>query len=62
MWSWETPYPGIRNFAMWFLMALVFHTLFQSLDLRIVNKPARYLFLIQFLFFACIAIYTFFNA
>ncbi len=21
MWSWDTPYPGIRNFIMWFLLA-----------------------------------------
>lgn len=58
MWSWETSYPGIRNFGMWFLVSLAFHSLFQWLDLRITNKPATYLFLIQFLFFAIIALYT----
>ena len=58
MWSWETSYPGIRNFGMWFLVSLVFHSLFQWLDLRIKNKPAPYLFLIQFLFFGIIALYT----
>ncbi len=58
MWSWETSYPGIRNFGMWFLVSLVFHSLFQLLDLRIENKPARYLFLIQFLFFGSIALYS----
>ncbi len=57
MWSWDSPYPGIRNFLMWFLLALVFHLLFQYSGLRIRNKPARYLFLIQFLFFCIIAIF-----
>ncbi len=56
MWSWDTSYPGIRNFIMWFFMALVFHTLFQKLELKIDNKPARFLFLIQCLFFTCILI------
>jgi len=58
MWSWETRYPGIRNFVMWFLTALVFHVLFQLLDLKIENKPARYLFLIQILFFCGIVLST----
>ncbi|UCG27182.1 MAG: carotenoid biosynthesis protein [Bacteroidales bacterium] len=58
MWSWEARYPGIRNFLMWFLVALVFHALFQILDLKIENKPAGYLFLIQFLFFCGIGLYS----
>jgi putative membrane protein len=59
MWSWDTRYPGVRNFLMWFLVSLVFHTVFQLLKLRIENKPARYLFWFQFLFLSAIAIYTF---
>lgn len=55
MWSWDSPYPGIRNFLMWFLLAFLFHFLFQYSGLRIHNKPARYLFLIQFLFFCILA-------
>ena len=58
MWSWQTRYPGVRNFLMWFLVALVFHSLFQWLNLKIENRPARYLFLIQFLFFCGIAMHT----
>jgi putative membrane protein len=56
MWYWENPYPGFRNFLMWFLLSLLFHTLFQMLDLNIENKPAGYLFLIQFIFFCGIAL------
>ena len=58
MWSWDTPYPGIKNFVMWFILAIVFHILFQMLNLRIENKPARYLFLIQILFFCGISLST----
>ena len=32
MWFWESRYPGIRNFLMWFFVALIFHTLFQKLN------------------------------
>lgn len=56
MWSWETPYPGIRNFLMWFLTAILMHLIFHWLGLRISNKPARYLFYIQVSFFGIIAI------
>jgi putative membrane protein len=59
MWSWDSQYPGIRNFLMWFLVALVFHVLFQVLNLKIENKPARYLLIIQFLFFCGIGLNTF---
>jgi putative membrane protein len=59
MWTWKTPYPGIRNFLMWFLLALLFHALFRVLHLHIENKPARYLFFIQFLFFCGMALHTF---
>jgi uncharacterized membrane protein len=59
MWSWETRYPGFRNFGMWFLVSVAFHSLFQLLGLNIENKPARFLFLIQLLFFCGISIYTF---
>lgn len=58
MWSWQTRYPGIRNFLMWFLLAFIFHSLFQGLNLKIENRPARYLYLIQFLFFSGIAVVT----
>ena len=56
MWSWDTIYPGIRNFMMWFIISMVLHILFQAIDHRIENKPARYLFLIQILFFSVIAL------
>ena len=56
MWSWDTPYPGIRNFLMWFVTAFLMHLLFQWFGLRINNKPARYLFFIQIFFFGVIAI------
>ncbi len=58
MWSWDAPYPGIRNFLMWFIVAMVLHLLFQWLVPGMNNKPARYLFFIQILFFSAIAIST----
>jgi uncharacterized membrane protein len=58
MWYWTRPYPGPRNFAMWFVLALGFHALFQKADLTYENKPARYLFGVQLLFFCGIAIYA----
>jgi putative membrane protein len=58
MWSWQIRYPGIRNFGVWFLTAMVFHALFRLLDLKIENKAARFLFLIQILFFCGIALHT----
>lgn len=58
MWSWDTPYPGIRNFVMWFAVAMVMHILVQWLVPGINNKPGRYLFLIQILFFCVIAFST----
>jgi putative membrane protein len=61
MWSWDAPYPGIRNFGMWFVVALALHLITQWLDPGIENKPARYLFLIQFLFFCVIAVSTLWN-
>jgi putative membrane protein len=61
MWSWTTPYPGIRNFVMWFVVAMALHLITQWLDPKIDNKPARYLFFIQFLFFCVIAISTLWN-
>jgi hypothetical protein len=44
---------------MWFLLSLAFHALFQLLGLGIDNKPARFLFIIQWLFLCVIAIVTF---
>lgn len=61
MWFWETPYPGIQNFIMWFLLAAVLHTIVQWLAPAIKNKPASYLLLIQFLFFCVIAVSTLIN-
>ena len=58
MWSWDTPYPGIRNFLMWFGVALLMHLIFQLLGIQIRNKPARYLFFVQMLFFCVIAIFS----
>jgi len=61
MWSWDTPYPGIRNFLMWFVVALLMHLIFQWFGIRVQNKPARYLFVIQLLFFCVIAISSLLN-
>jgi len=54
MWEFKGTYPPFQNFLMWFIVSLAFHSLLSVLNINIKNRPARYLFIIQILFFALI--------
>lgn len=58
MWHFDTFYPPMANFIMWFAMSCLFHTLFVVFKIDTDNAPARALFLIQILFFAIIGLYS----
>lgn len=54
MWVFSENNPPVNNYVMWFLLALVFNVLLQIFKVRTANKPARWLFIIQFIFFIII--------
>lgn len=56
MWHFETIYPPIENFVVWFVASLVFHALLVVFKIEVENKVARMLFGIQILFFMLIAV------
>ena len=51
MWSWENGTVPLQNYAVWFLLALLFHWCFKAMKIETRNKMAPLLFVIQFLFF-----------
>ncbi len=57
MWRFATAVPPLRNYVVWLVTALLFHTAFRVLRIRTDNPPARWLFLIQGCFFVLIGIY-----
>lgn len=54
MWSFHSRYPPLKNFIGWLVLALLFHGLFHFLNVETKNRPARWLFLIQLVFFMLI--------
>jgi putative membrane protein len=60
MWKFENDVPPIRNYIMWFLMAVLFQSLIELFRVNTNNKPARALFIIQIFFFLIIVIYGLF--
>lgn len=54
MWHFEGGYAPLRNFAVWFVAAVVYHTGFEVLKIRSDNRPARVLFGLQFVFLLAI--------
>lgn len=58
MWHFDTFYPPMANFIMWFVISCLFHTLFVVFKIETDNTPARALFGIQILFFAIIGLYS----
>jgi len=57
MWHFNTFYPPLANFVIWFIAAALFHTLFVCAKIKINNRPARMLFWVQMGFFALISLY-----
>ncbi|MCD8042517.1 MAG: carotenoid biosynthesis protein [Tannerellaceae bacterium] len=59
MWHFDGGYPPPANFITWFIAALVYHTGFEFLGIQTAsNAPARWLFVVQWLFFLLIAMYN----
>jgi putative membrane protein len=56
MWSFHGSFPPLKNFLVWLVLALFFHGLFYIMKVETKNRPARWLFLIQFVFFLLILI------
>lgn len=58
MWHFDSFYPPIENFIMWFVVSCLFHTLFVIFKIDTSNAPARALFWSQILFFMIIGLYS----
>lgn len=58
MWHFEGGYPTVSNFLAWFFTAFIFHSGFEILRIPVCNHAARWLFLIQIVFFLLIGLYT----
>lgn len=56
MWQFDGEYAPLRNFAVWFAVAVVYHSGFEALAIRSDNRPARVLFGLQFAFFIAIGL------
>ncbi|MEN9919904.1 MAG: hypothetical protein RL662_2340 [Bacteroidota bacterium] len=54
MWHFESFYPPINNFIVWFLVAAFYHSCMVICKISVDNKPICSLFWIQSLFFALI--------
>jgi len=58
MWLFSKNEPPVSNYAVWFLLALVFNWSIQKSKIDTQNRPARWLFFIQLGFFVIIAIHN----
>ena len=61
MWEFSKNNPPINNYVVWFLLALLFNWAIQYFKIDTHNRPARWLFFIQFGFFIGIVILNEFN-
>lgn len=55
MWYWITKYAPLKNFAAWFMLALLFNSLIKIFKIKTNNKLSFILLLCQFLFFSILA-------
>jgi uncharacterized membrane protein len=60
MWEFKNACPPFRNYFMWFVLSLIFQSAMELFKLNTENKPARALFVIQFLFFTGIIVINLF--
>lgn len=58
MWRFDAGYPPFRNFAAWFVAALVFQTLFERLPVHAPGRLAGTVLEIQLVFFVCIGLFS----
>jgi len=57
MWYWSGDTVPLQNYVVWFILALIFHTLVKFKKVQTVNPLATAIFICQFLFFASILIF-----
>lgn len=57
MWGFSKNDPPINNYVAWFLLALVFNWVIQKFKINTDNRPARWLFFVQFGFFIILVIH-----
>ena len=58
MWMFLDDDPPINNYIVWFLMALIFNWVIRKFRIHTNNKPARWLFFVQFGFFIILVIHN----
>ncbi|MEO9893276.1 carotenoid biosynthesis protein [Aurantibacter sp.] len=58
MWQFSENNPPISNYVVWFLLALIFNAAIQYFKVNTHNRPARWLFFVQFGFFVIIIIHN----
>lgn len=51
MWSWKDDVVPVENYIAWWIIAAIFHTLFQVFKIRVTNPLSVAVLLIQFFFF-----------
>ena len=56
MWMFLENDPPINNYVVWFLLAFIFNWVIQKFKISTYNKPARWLFFVQFGFFIILVI------
>ena len=61
MWEFSDNNPPVDNYVVWFLLALFFNGLIQIFKINTDNKPARWLFFIQLVFFVIIILPLYFS-
>jgi len=57
MWYWNGNSVPLQNYVVWFVLALIFHSLVKLKKVRTENPLASAIFICQFLFFAAILIF-----
>ncbi|WP_299211284.1 carotenoid biosynthesis protein [uncultured Aquimarina sp.] len=58
MWVFSKNDPPINNYLAWFLLALIFNWVIQMFRVNTNNRPARWLFFVQFVFFIILVIHN----
>ncbi|WP_299190198.1 carotenoid biosynthesis protein [uncultured Aquimarina sp.] len=57
MWMFSNNEPPVNNYIAWFILALLFNWVIQKFKIKTNNRPARWLFFIQFSFFIILVIH-----
>ena len=57
MWYWNDNNVPVQNYVVWFVLALIFHTMVKWKKVKTENPLATAIFICQFLFFAAILVF-----